>query len=270
MDDEPTRLNQLVESVFLSARYRSICPDLIRRIGAQELSKRRGLKAAVKATKDRLHQVGGAYLARRVDYAAWLEELRQASRSGDPARLGEVCTAIMGRHSSSRERLPILAEFYAQTLGGLPAIHSALDVGCGLNPLALPWMPLAEGAEYYACDIYQDLVAFVNEFLALVGVPGGAEGCDVVERCPTRRVDVALVLKTIPCLEQLDKSAGRRLLDTLDASHLLVSFPVHSLCGAGKGMAVNYEARFWALIAGRPWSVRRYEFASELAFLVSK
>jgi hypothetical protein len=35
-------------------------------------------------------------------------------------------------------------------------------------------------------------------------------------------------------------------------------------------MAHNYEQRFWELMAGKPWSVQRFEFATELAFLVSK
>jgi hypothetical protein len=35
-------------------------------------------------------------------------------------------------------------------------------------------------------------------------------------------------------------------------------------------MAVNYEARFQELVAGRDWSIRRFAFATELAFLVAK
>jgi 16S rRNA (guanine(1405)-N(7))-methyltransferase len=64
--------------------------------------------------------------------------------------------------------------------------------------------------------------------------------------------------------------AGARLLDTLAARFVLVSFPVRSLGGREKGMAATYEARFATLVAGRGWSVRRYRFATELAFLVDK
>jgi 16S rRNA (guanine(1405)-N(7))-methyltransferase len=106
--------------------------------------------------------------------------------------------------------------------------------------------------------------------MALAGINGRAEARDVIQDCPGQPADLALALKAIPCLEQIDKSAGARLLDSLNAKYLLVSFPVQSLGGRSKGMAVNYEARFQELVAGRGWSIRRFAFATELAFLVVK
>jgi len=176
----------------------------------------------------------------------------------------------MKYHSSTRERLRVLEGFYTTTLADLPPIRTILDIACGFNPLSIPWMPLAEDARYYAYDIYRDMTSFLSELIGIVGVRGGAEVCDVIESPPARRADLALVLKTIPCLEQVDKSAGLRLLDSVNAHHLLVSFPIHSLGGRGKGMAINYEARFRDLVAERRWETRRFEFATELVFLVTK
>lgn len=270
MDDPASALERLVATVLQSAKYRSICPDLVQSIGAQELGKRRNPKAAVKATKDRLHQVGGAYLGRKLDYAACLERIRLAAQGQDAVAFRRSCIETMELHASSRERLSIIEDFYSRTLGPLQPIQSILDVACGLNPLALPWMPVAEGVEYHACDIYQDMIEFLSEFLPLAGARGSAEVYDVARSCPAYEVDVALVLKTIPCLEQLDRTVGRRLLADLRARHILVSFPVRSLCGAHKGMVTNYETHFYELVAGRGWAVTRFEFPTELAFLVSK
>ena len=218
-----------------SPKYRHITSDFIRSVGSRELAKRRTWKEAVKATKNKLHQVAGAYLEAGTHYAAWLDELEQASRSGDRERFREACAQAMGHHTSTQERLALLDRFYATVLAGLPPIHSVLDVACGLNPLAIPWMPLAENADYYAVDIYQDMADFLNRFMALTPVRGHAQAGDVLHQgCPSQQVDVAFVLKTIPCLEQVDKLAGRRLLDTLNADHLLVSFPVRSLGGGAK------------------------------------
>src|SRR5262249_25442184 len=134
-----------------------------------------------------------------------------------------------------------------------------------------PWMPLAPEAEYDACDIYEDLIDFVNELLPLIGVRGRAEVADVAASLPqTPPVDVALVLKTLPCLEQTDQSASLRLLESLPASYLLVSFPIRSLGGRQKGMLGHYERHFRELIAEKGWPVQRFEFATELAFLVQK
>jgi 16S rRNA (guanine(1405)-N(7))-methyltransferase len=264
------QLDELVAAVLSSPKYHAITPDFVRSVGSRELSKRRTWKEAVKATKNKLHQVAGAYLEAGTQYAAWLGELEQASRSGDREGFLKACAQVMSYHSSTKERLALLDRFYVTTLAGLPPIHSILDVACGLNPLAIPWMPLAEGADYYAVDIYRDMADFLNRFMALAPVRGHAQAGDVLQGCPSQPADVALILKSVPCLEQVDKSAGRRLLDTLNAAHLLVSFPVHSLGGRSKGMAATYEAHFRQLVAGQGWRIERFEFTTELVFRISK
>jgi 16S rRNA (guanine(1405)-N(7))-methyltransferase len=113
-------------------------------------------------------------------------------------------------------------------------------------------------------------VEFLNCFLTKIKRAGSVDVCDLIAACPTQPVQLALILKTIPCLEQMDKSAGLALLDGIRAEHLLVSFPSRSLGGRSKGMLQNYEAHFNQLIEGRPWQVQRFEFINELAFLVSK
>jgi len=270
VNDRAGQLDRLVEAVLMASKYKRVCEDFIRNIGSRELAKRRNLKEAIKATKGKLHQVGGAYLDSEVRYAVWLAQLREAAQSGSRDDLLRVCVRIMSHHSSTRERLGILDQFYTAILADLSPIRRVIDVGCGFNPLAIPWMPLADDVEYYAFDIYQDLVDFLNEFLASLQVRGCAQACDVIQFCPGYQVDVAFILKTLPCLEQVDQSASFRLLDTINADHLLVSFPVQSLGGRKKGMAVNYEARFRELMSQRPWSVKKFDFATELAFLVTK
>ena len=81
-------------------------------------------------------------------------------------------------------------------------------------------------------------------------------------------VDLALLLKTLPVLAQVDKTAVPRLLDSLQAHYLLISFPAKSLGGRNKGMVENYEAQFYQWATGRNWQIKRFEFASELAFLI--
>ncbi|GAB4199039.1 MAG: 16S rRNA methyltransferase [Roseiflexaceae bacterium] len=262
-------LEALVTAVAEGAKYRAIDPELIRAIGRRELAARRNFKEAVKATRNKLHQVAGAYLDGRPDYAGWARRLAEAQQQGETA-LRAACIEVMRAHASTRERLPILERFFATTLAGLPPPTSVLDVACGLGPLARAWMPLAPGAHYYACDLYADMMAFLGEFFALAGIPGEAFVCDLVAQPPPQEVDLALVLKALPPLEQIDKVAGLRLLRGLRARHMLVSFPAQTLGGRGKGMAAFYEQHFRSLIANEGWSIERFSFPSELAFLVQK
>jgi 16S rRNA (guanine(1405)-N(7))-methyltransferase len=261
-------IDKLVAAVRKSAKHRRACEDIVRDVGERELAKGRRLKEAVKATKRKLHQVGGAYLEGGVDYADWLDDLRAAS--GDSVNFRRICARVMAHHSSTRERLVVIDEFYGTVLSDLPPVRSVLDLACGLNPLAIPWMGLPDGATYYAYDIYEDMIEFLQAVMELTPVRGQVVACDVLQSCSLPKVDLTLVLKSIPCLEQIDKSAGARLLDAIDADYLLISFPVHSLGGRDKGMPINYEARFRELVAGKDWAVKRFAFATELAFLIGK
>lgn len=267
-DEQP--LARLVNEVLTSAKYKDMSQDLIRSIGQQELVKRRNVKEAIKATKNKLHQVSGAYLDGREQYGMWLTELRAASLPGDKEKLQQTCMRIMSHHTSTRERLPILDSFYNVLLTDLAPIHSILDIASGLNPLARPWMPLAEGTTYYAYDIYAPMMRFLNDYMTSFSLQGHAQVQNVLQSCPTDEVDLAFVLKTIPCLEQVDKQAGYRLLRAIRARYMIVSFPVHSLGGRGKGMTKYYEDHFRQLVDGENWSIEKIEFATELVFVIRR
>ncbi len=294
----PTNLDELVAAVQKAPRYRTLDSGLVRWIGEQELERRRSFKEAVKATRSRLHQVAGAYLPAGLDSANLLNELARCGHTAEDPALRAFCLRAMARHASTRERLPILESFFERILAPMAPLRSVLDLACGLNPLALPWMPLAPDTVYYACDVYTDLVDFLNNFLQHIGRRGAAGVCDLTRPLQLPPVQVALLLKSLPCLEQLDKHLPERLLETIPAEVLVVSFPVHSLGGGApyprsghkyprrghkypqsghkyprsghKGMSINYGERFERLTATRPWRVERIHFATELVFVVQR
>jgi 16S rRNA (guanine(1405)-N(7))-methyltransferase len=260
-------LADLIAAVQTGSNYRTVSPELIARIGQMMLARYPTPKAALKATKTLLHQIGGAFMDATMPYDRWLAQLGDAVKAGD---LRTACREVMAHHASMRERLPFLDDFYAAIFAELPPIASVADLACGLHPLALPWLPLASGAIYHARDIYTDLMAFIGAFLPLAGVAGTSEAVDVAHTDLPVPVDLAFLLKAIPCLEQMDAAAMRRLLHTIPARHLVVSFPSQSLGGRHKGMPAFYEAHFRDLLADRDWPIRRIAFPTELVFIVTK
>jgi 16S rRNA (guanine(1405)-N(7))-methyltransferase len=263
-------VDELVRLVRQGEKYAAIDENTIASIGKAELAKRSSLKEAVKTTRNKLHQVGASYQEKPIPYTAWLEQLRALPKDLSNPKTREFLRMNMRLHASTSERLSIHETFFKQTLASLAPIHSVLDLACGLNPLNLPWMPLAKDFTYSACDIYSDMTGYLQVFFDHFGINGKASLCDLTQSIPSEHVQLALLLKTIPCLEQVDKSAGRRLLEGLNAETILVSFPAHSLGGRSKGMARNYETHFNELMAGQFWKVERFEFPGELAFLVRK
>lgn len=266
MKNRELALQTLIDSVSSAAKYKQISPEIIEAVGQRELQIRPSLKEAIKATKSKLHQVGAAYQDSKMNYTQAFSDLQKAQDS--PAAFHQACRQIMHRHASTRERLPILDEFFVTTLSGIPPVHSIMDIACGLNPLAWPWMPFDDSVKYLAYDIYKDAIGFINQFMPLAGMQGQAEARDVVSRPPDQPVDLALILKTLPCLDHLGKTAVTHLLDTIQAKYLLISYPVSSLGGRKKGMISQYNAHFEKLATRYQWPYERFEFSSELAFLV--
>lgn len=267
---ESTTLLKIVQEVRRGVRYQTVSIDLVERIAIQELKKGRGSKETVKAVRSRLHQAGGAYQDKPIPYPRLREELSLLSHDLQDLEMQAFCRRVMGLHTSTRERLPVVDRIFSETLSGIAPVRSVLDLACGLNPLALPWMPLAKNATYTACDIYTDMVDFVGGFLKHVKQPGGGEMCDLLAGVPPHPVHLALLLKAIPCLEQLDKTIGGRILEGVPAEYVMVSFPATSLGGQGKGMRKNYAAHFEQLVEGKNWLVERFDFPGELVFLIHK
>jgi len=262
-------LDEIVSAVARSKKYHAICADTIRRIAAHELAAHGNAKAAVKATKRRLHQVHGAF-EQDFDYDAAYRRLEMAYREGSEDGIKAACRRVLEMHSSTRERLPVLDRFYPAIFGCTGQPSTLLDVGCGLNPLALPWMELPAGTRYVALDIDAGRAGFLDRYLALAGLEPLARCQDALSHPPEDDADVALLLKMSPSLERQEPGATQRLMEQLRTPAIVVSFAVKSLGGREKGMAGQYQQQFLAWMEGRHWPVETLAFETELLFIVHK
>jgi len=265
-----SELDRIVDAVISGAHYKYVSPDFVRRVAEGESDKGKSSKETIKAVKNKLHQVGGAYQPGQMNYGQWLKQIDEAAASGDEADLRTTCAMIMAHHASTRERLDFIDVFYREIFAAVNRPASVIDIACGLNPLAFPWMDLPTETRYLAVDIYQDMTGFLNGFFRAAGINGSAETTDVIEFEQPGHVDLALVLKTIPCLEQVDKFAGKKLLERINATTLIISFPARSLSGRSKGMLENYEAHFLDLTSEKNWGIKKLIFPNELVFIVEK
>ncbi|MDO9086622.1 MAG: hypothetical protein Q7U53_10480 [Anaerolineaceae bacterium] len=264
------QLEKLVQQVQEGAKYRFIHKDLIENIARNELTKGRSWKATVKAVRNKLHQVGGAYQPLGIDYEQLHSELKSLPHDMHTPEAKRFFVQTMGLHASTRERLQILDQFFYETLASLAPIDSILDVACGLNPLALAWMPLSESVEISVCDIYTDQMDFLNAYFEHFHINGKAYSCDLTQQFPSEKAQVGFVLKTIPCLEQIDKSIGSKIIQNLLCENLLVSFPSQSLTGKQKGMRQFYSEHFQSLLKGTNWKTTTFSYQNEQAFLIQK
>jgi 16S rRNA (guanine(1405)-N(7))-methyltransferase len=269
MDVDTLTIN-LLGKVLEKPKYRHVHPELITSLIREEIAKGRSEKEILKAVTGRLHQVGAAYFQRKPEYEIWSQRLAELPHDIQSNEVKSFCLEMMRSHSSTSERLPIIEKFFKETLADIAPLKSILDLACGLNPLATVWMPLASDAQYFGCDIFSDMTGFLNGFFAHVNLDGRFTTCNLTEMRFPNKAQVAFLLKTLPCLEQIDKGIGAELLERIPADHLLISYPVRSLGGRAKGMGKTYETQFNELAAVKGWKFERFEFSSELAFLVTK
>lgn len=259
-------IERIVLNLKKSPKYMSINEDFVRFVATEQLHRRKDLKEAIKFTRSKLHQVGAVYFDRRFEYQNWISDLSAAPKEDRKS----LCLKIMSSHTSTRERLPFIEQFYQKIFEQLPQPETVLDIACGLNPLAIEWMNLGANVKYYAFDIYDDLAVFLNGYFRVQGVAGEAISQNVVLHPPTQRADVALMLKAIPCLEQVHKNAGAILLDSVPSNNLVISFPIKSLTGKNKGMLGNYNEYFQSLVEEKNWSISEIIFPTELIYIVRK
>mgnify|MGYP003681878845 CR=1 FL=1 len=263
-------VQDLVEEVRSNPKYQFITSDLVQQL-CQD-AKRKGLKGklAVKTVRGKLHQIGGAYFSKQVDYNETINRLRTLPDDIQSAEVRQFCRQTMRSHTSTGERLPIIDTFFKTCLASLAPVHSVIDLACGLNPLAIPWIPLTEDFTYCACDIYEDMLGLLTHFFKRFSIQSKTTACNLTSGIPETNAEVAFLLKSIPCLEQIKKSFGAEILELIPTPHLLVSYPVHSIGGRKKGMPDFYRRHFYQLISGKDWEVQEFQFQTELAFMVHK
>ncbi len=268
---------RVAQAVASSRRYREVEPALVHRLAAEELGRARSEADAVKRVKRRLHQAVTAYRPAARD-AHDLDRLA-ATWAGDLSApdFGEACRTVLRRHASTRERLPVLENFFGpawEAIGGAPA--TLADLGCGFGPLALPWMGLSPGARYLAVDVDGAQLSLVDGFLDLVGQQHEIRRADLAADPPptltAMPLDVALLLKLIPLLDRRDPDAARRLLAGLPVRHAVVSFPARSLGGRARGMERTYRERIGTLVSDlgeRVTGVTEASVSGELVFVLA-
>ncbi len=270
MSKRTADIDTLVAQIAGSKKYRNvgIAPETVRDILLTELARQPNEKAAIRSTRKKLHEVVALYLG-DPDYAAALAQLEAAYATGDETTIKAACAAVLSIHDSTRERLELIETFYPHifAITGMPT--TLLDVACGLNPLALPWMRLPPGAAFYAYEIHQQRVDFLNAYFKLAGLQGAALVQDILVEPPRESGDVALLLKEIHRMEKRRKGIVLPLLDALDVRWIVISSPTRSRTGR-RAVKETYRQQVRGILAGRAWPITEIAFENELVYCIEK
>jgi 16S rRNA (guanine(1405)-N(7))-methyltransferase len=263
-----TDVESIVATIKQSKKYRDTHEETIRELAIVALSRHRRPKDATKAVRKRLHSIMAPYLG-DPDYEAVSAALATAFAAGDTEQIEKVCHDALYSHLSTRERLPIMEDFYRQIFQVTGTPGRLLDIACGLNPLAFPWMSLPDSTEYVAYDIHEPRISFINNYFHLQGLLQLARVQDVALHFPQEKADAALFLKEMPRFERNYPGTGRNFLKALRVKFLVISFPTISTHG-GRNLTGRYREFFRKLTDGFNWQITELMFEGEMVFIAEK
>lgn len=264
MTDDPFFL-KVVERIAASKKYRPLYRKTIKRV-VFDCAKKYPKKEVEKRSKNLLHQIWGVFYLTRPDFKKLLKVFEAEVKNGKNVK--EAVLPVLRLHASTRERIPILNDFYRKIFEITGQPKTILDLASGLNPLTYFWLP--EGIKYFAFDIDQEQTQFLGSVFKLLKVNHVKIGLRdlFTDRFP--KTDVVFLLKILPLLRQQQKTKSLEILEKQNAKYLVVSFPTKTVSGREKGMADFYAKQFEELIKEKPWQVKKIFFPTELVFVIKK
>jgi 16S rRNA (guanine(1405)-N(7))-methyltransferase len=259
---------EFLQKILQSHKYRALHlpPETIQDLIDKESLRHPDAKSMQESVRQKLHQLTALYLG-DPDYEKALEELRGIQGKADLEAFAE---RMLNAHTSTRERLPYINGFYSKIFQAIGTPHSILDLACGLNPFALPWMGLNSAITYLAYDIHQPRVDLLNAFFEKAAYPQAqATQHDILVNPPTQKADVAFFFKEAHRMEQRRKSSNRILWEALQVNTLLVSLPTRDIAKT-HDMLERMRNLVMETIHGKSWLVEEILFEDEIVFCIHK
>ena len=255
----------VIEGLSSSPRYRHLTTGLLARTADWAVARHAKPGPALKAAKRKLHQVFGAYAVKLDSLGGHLDALE----AGDETHT--VCRRILRLHHSTAERLSFMESFHTTIWNHCGTPRHILDLAAGLNAFSLPFSGLGPAVSYTAIEIDRRMVDAVERFLDVTQRPGACLWHDILDGIPSGNADVALILKTLPCLERQKAGAAVDLMHRLeDIPDVVVSYPVRSLGGARKNMPQTYRAQAEALAAACERDITFLDLSQEIVAVLSR
>ena len=266
----PRVISELVDKIANSRSYRKtgIPRRTIEDVLNREFARFPKETDALRSARAILHNIMAPYLG-DPDYTAETIKLAGIFASQDRSAIKDFCLEILARHDSTRERIPYLKEFYMTINEIAPHPRVILDLACGLNPFALPFMGLPQSIEYHAYDIHQPRVDLINSFFAGQNLPSLAETRDVLLDPPQVKADAAFIFKEAHRMEKRRKGCSRELVKAIDAKVIFISLPNRSLDGQ-RDLRQRMDALFEQISADLGGETGSCAFPGETLYWIRK
>ena len=178
------------------------------------------------------------------------------------SEIGDI-EALLKTHSSTSERL----NFYPRLKKLINELNvkSILDLGCGLNPLALA----DKNIVYYASDIKEDDLELVKRFFEKNNLQGKAFVYDLRKISnDLPNADLCIIFKVLDILEKKQHGLAEKILNFINCKYFLISFATKSI----SGKPMKFPRRNWleSILKKFNYKYRIFSPDNEIFYLIKK
>ncbi len=141
-------------------------------------------------------------------------------------------------------------------------VKSILDIGCGLNPIALA----ESGMDYYAVDIREDEQALLTTFFYQEGIAGKGIICDIRKNLPSvPPVDACLLMNILDVLEKNGHKRAEEIITEIKAKYFFITFFTKTL----SKKPMRHPQRGWIerLLTRRGYQWERFSLSAEILYV---
>lgn len=169
---------------------------------------------------------------------------------------------LLKTHTSTAERLnfyPKLKKIISKL-----KIKSILDLGCGLNPIALANKKII----YYASDIKENELSLIKDYFKKNKLKGKTFIHDITKTSVNLpRADLCLIFKTLDIFPK-KQELTEKILNQISCKYFLISFPTQKL----SGKQMNKPKRIWfeSILNKQFLSFSKFNSENEIFYLIKQ
>tara|TARA_Y100000310_G_scaffold144893_1_gene144156 strand:- start:8730 stop:9566 length:837 start_codon:yes stop_codon:yes gene_type:complete len=230
-------------------------------------------KQIISAIRSELHAIHGTFQnTKRGKREEYLDDLKKILKNKiEERQILDTHKKLLATNRSTKERQTSYPTLYQTLFHHTGKPKSILDLGCGINPISYPYIDLGK-IKYYAYDIDESDMEFLNEYFKIMQLPGKAQTLDLkkienIKKLP--KVDVALLFNLLDSLEQgKGHKLSETIITTLKAKHLVISFATKTI----SGKLMKHPNRGWIeqLLKRKKLSYETLVSENELFYVIKK
>lgn len=170
---------------------------------------------------------------------------------------------LLKTHLSTEERL----HYYSKLKRKINSLNpsSVLDLGCGINPIALANKKI----RYYAADINEEDLSFVREYFEKKKIKGKVFYYNLKNiKSDLPKADVCLIFKVFDIIETKGHKLAERIIKAVPCKYIIISFPTKTLSKA----AMRHPQRGWIerLFNRLEYKFKSFKSENEIFYLAEK